>query len=277
LAARAGREFRALVRERVLAPLGMARTGYALSPAMRSDLAVGHDSALRPAVWGTAIPVYDLMPAAGMGLCSSAGDVLKLASAALGYRPSPLAAAIALTVHTHRAIPGSHNAQALGWTLLGEGRDQLVFRDGGTFGFASCLVWDRARRVGAVILVNCVADVGDIGRHILRPDFPLATPSRSRRTEIAVEAVVLARHAGRYRDDDGDLFTIALEGSFLTFEAPADWGLPKLRIRPESRNDFFAAELPLRVTFEVGADGATTGMTLFPPRGGKGVPARKVG
>ena len=46
--------------------------------------------------------------------------------------------------------------------------------------------------------------------------------------------------------------SIARENDFLTIESPADWGLPKLRIRPESQRDFFATELPLRVTFQTG-------------------------
>ena len=42
---------------------------------------------------------------------------------------------------------------------------------------------------------------------------------------------------------------------FLTLKSPADWRLPRLRIRPEKKQDFFAAELPVRVTFQTGPDG----------------------
>ena len=63
---------------------------------------------------------------------------------------------------------------------------------------------------------------------------------------------------------------------FLTIESPADWGLPKLRIRPESQRDFFATELPLRVTFQTGSDGKVHSLTIYPPRGQKGVPANKL-
>ena len=37
--------------------------------------------------------------------------------------------------------------------------------------------------------------------------------------------------------------SVACENDFLTLESPADWALPKLRIRPESQRDFFATEL----------------------------------
>ena len=63
---------------------------------------------------------------------------------------------------------------------------------------------------------------------------------------------------------------------FLTIESPADWGLPKLRIRPESQRDFFATELPLRVTFQTGPDGKVRSLTIYPSRGQKGVPANKL-
>jgi D-alanyl-D-alanine-carboxypeptidase/D-alanyl-D-alanine-endopeptidase len=180
-------------------------------------------------------------------------------------------------VNTSRSIPGSKDLQALGWTLIGDGGDQLVFRDGGTFGFSSCLVWDRNRRVGAVVLANVVGDVSDIGRHILRPNFPLArqTPVTVRR-EIPLDAGTLSGYVGRYQAPEEGTFTVALVDNYLTFEAPAEWGLPKLRIRPETKQDFFAAELPLRVSFHANPDGSTSGITIYPPRGQNGIAARKI-
>lgn len=46
LAARAGLDFESLVRARVLAPLKVANTDFALSSKMKANLAGGHDSAL---------------------------------------------------------------------------------------------------------------------------------------------------------------------------------------------------------------------------------------
>lgn len=40
--------------------------------------------------------------------------------------------------------------------------------------------------------------------------------------------------------------------------------------------DFFAAELPLRVTFESDSAGQVIGMLIYPPRGQKAVPASRV-
>ena len=63
-------------------------------------------------------------------------------------------------------------------------------------------------------------------------------------------------------------FTVTLDGDHLAFRASPDWGLPKLRIRPESRESFFASELPLRVEFQ---DAGT--MAIHPPRGQKAIVA----
>jgi hypothetical protein len=115
----------------------------------------------------------------------------------------------------------------------------------------------------------------------LRPDVPLEKPVSTKRTEIAVESAVLETYAGRYEAAGEGVFVIALdharEGDFLMIELPDDWGLPKLRIRPESRRDFFAAELPLRVTFQTDGSGRVNGMLVYPPRGQKAVPASRIG
>jgi hypothetical protein len=94
--------------------------------------------------------------------------------------------------------------------------------------------------------------------------------------EIALDVATLLRYAGRYEAPSEGIFTVALEHGFLTFETPAEWGLPKLRIRPESKTAFFAAELPLRVTFDAGAKGNATRILIYPPRGQKGIAARRM-
>jgi hypothetical protein len=57
--------------------------------------------------------------------------------------------------------------------ISGEGDEQLILHDGGTFGFASSMVWDAKKRTGTVVLSNHTAPVGDLTRHLLRPERPL--------------------------------------------------------------------------------------------------------
>jgi hypothetical protein len=121
-----------------------------------------------------------------------------------------------------------------------------------------------------------VGAVDDIARHLLRPDFPLARSTNAKHTEIKVDSKLLDSYVGRYEAKGEGVFTVARDGDFLTIESPADWGLPKLRIRPESQTDFFTAELPLRVTFDPDKGNHVTGLTIYPPRGQKGVRATRL-
>jgi CubicO group peptidase (beta-lactamase class C family) len=274
LAARGGKDIENLIRSRVLAPLKMTDTDFELSAKMKENLAPGHDSALQAAPAASTIPIYSIMPAIGF-LYSTTNDLLTFLSQCMGYEPSPLAPAINIALSNRRPVqPG--NEQALGWNVYGKGDDQVIFRDGSSFGYASVMAYDPKARVGVVVLTNQVGDVGDIARHLLRPDFPLAKPANTKHTEITLDSKVLDSYVGRYEAKGEGIFTIARENDFLTIESPADWGLPKLRIRPESQQDFFATELPVRVTFQTGPDGKVRSLTIYPPRGQKGVPANKL-
>src|SRR5947208_7703472 len=274
LSARAGKDIEDLIRSRVLAPLKMTDTDFELSPKMKSNLAPGHDSALQPAPAASTIPIYSIMPAGG-GLYSTANDLLTFLSQCMGYEPSPLAPAMNVALGNRRPVhPG--NEQALGWNFYGNGDDLVIFRDGSSFGYASVMAYDPKAGVGVVVLTNQLGDVGDIARHLLRPDFPLAKAANTKHIEITLDPKFLDSYVGTYEAKGEGTFTIARENDFLTIEAPADWGLPKLRIRPESQRDFFATELPIRVTFQTGSDGKVRSLTIYPPRGQKVVPANKL-
>jgi CubicO group peptidase (beta-lactamase class C family) len=273
LAARAGDNFENLIRKRVIVPLGLTNTGFTVSQKMRSDAAQGHDAALKPAPSVSSLAIYSLMPAAG-GLYSTANDLGKLLSAAMGLRSSPLSAAIKLTLEARRPTGGSEE-QALGWTVAGKGDDEIIYRDGGTYGFASSIAFDPKQRIGVVVLSNQNGSIDDIARHILRADTPLKTTAKTSHTEITIDPTVLDRYVGRYEVKGEGTFTVAREDNFLTIESPADWGLPKLRIRPETERDFFAAELPLHITFQSDAGDRITGFLIYPPNGNKALPAQK--
>lgn len=274
LAHRTGTGYQSLLRSRILEPLGLTSTGFAPTPAMQARRARGHDASLRPAPDLAALPDYAWMPAAG-GLVSTVDDLLTLLSVALDSGHSPLADDLALTLRSRRPAGKAGEKQALGWSVLDTGKAPLVFRDGGTLGYASCLAWDPAHRAGVVVLSNQITGVRDLALHLLRRELPLDKPAAAQPTEIALDPAQLDRLAGRYEAPGEGIFLVAREAGFLTFEAPADWGLPKLRLRPESPRDFFAAELPLRVAFEISETGTVSGIRISPPRGQKTIPARR--
>jgi serine-type D-Ala-D-Ala carboxypeptidase/endopeptidase len=156
LAARAGKDARPartaspartikdLIRQRVLVPLKMTDTDFELSPKMKSNLAPGHDSALQPAPAASTIPIYSIMPAIGL-LYSTTNDLLTFLSECMGYEPSPLAPAMNVALSNRRPVqPG--NEQALGWNVYGRDDDQVIFRDGSCFGYASAMAYDPGWR-----------------------------------------------------------------------------------------------------------------------------------
>src|SRR5438874_10606430 len=112
----------------------MADTDFELSAKMKSNLAPGDDSALQPAPAASTSPIYSIMPAGG-GLYSTANDLLTFFSQCMGYEPSPLAPAMNVALSNRRPVqPG--NDQALGWNDYGKDPDQVIFRDGSSFGYA---------------------------------------------------------------------------------------------------------------------------------------------
>jgi len=276
LTSRAAMDFESLLRTRVIAPLKLTSTAITPSPKMKAHLAVGHNAVLQPSGPFSTVPIYAEMSAAG-GLASTANDLLTFLAAAMGYERSPLAPAMATLLSTRRPTPSHGQAQALGWVVIGEGDDQLIVHDGGTWGYVSAVAWDPRTRVGVVVLSNQMAGVGDIARHLLRPNVPLERPTAAmKRTETALDSAVLDACAGRYEVPDEGAFIIVREGDSLTIQPPASWGLPKLRLRPENLRDFFVAELPLRVTFQTASDGRVNGLLVYPPRGQQAMRANRM-
>ena len=57
--------------------------------------------------------------------------------------------------------------QALGWQTTSATDGELIWKDGGTFGFSSFIGFDPKRRRGVVVLSNAGTGVVDLGMHLL--------------------------------------------------------------------------------------------------------------
>jgi serine-type D-Ala-D-Ala carboxypeptidase/endopeptidase len=271
LAGDAGLDYESVLWKRVITPLGLTNTAFVLSPKMKANFAAGHNAVLQSAPPISTLPIYSIMPAAG-GLYSTANDLLSLLAVAMGYEQSPLDGAMRLTWNTRRPMSRG-SEQALGWTIIREQNSLLIVHDGGTFGYATSIAWDPVRRVGVVVLSNQVANVGDIARHLLRPSIPLEKPTVTKRTEVALDPATLDIYVGNYEATGEGIFAVSHDGDSLTIRSPGEWGLPKFRLHPENRQDFFATELPMRVAFQFENDGSVKKMLVYPPRGQKPIPA----
>jgi CubicO group peptidase (beta-lactamase class C family) len=274
IASRDSKDYETLLRERILAPLQLKDTAITVSPALKAKLAVGHNAIFQAAPLLSSIPIYGAMPSAG-GLVSTTNDLLTFLAYVMGYEPSSLAPSMAAMLRIQR--PMDDSKQALGWVVSGIGESELVFHEGGSFGYVSALMWSPVRRIGVVILSNQMRDVSDIARHLLQPASPLERPAATKHTEIAFDEATLETYEGRYEGPDGvGAFIVSGVGKNLTIRVPNDWGLPRFQVHPDSRTDFFVAEIPLRVSFQI-ANGRVNGLLVYPPRGQRAIAARLVG
>lgn len=267
LARHADTDYGSLLHERVLAPLDMLSTADTVYPDMKNRLANGHDETLAP------VASWDLPTLAGAGaLLSSVNDLLNYLELLLGAGPSSLQAALATTLTIRRPIGVGTDETGLGWVISGSGDDQMIWHNGGTGGYCSFLGFMPARGIGVVALSNTSTEIGvdDIGTHILNPKRPLAPPPRER-VATTVDPAIFDGYVGTYRLAPQFEIAITRQGSSLFAQAT---GQDRHEIFPESDKLFFLKVVNAQLTFDVGADGRATGLTLH--QNGIDQPAPKV-
>ena len=180
LSHRAGRPYEALLRARVLDPMGLRDTVFFPTAAMASRLAEGHDPDLKP------LPPFEggIFVAAG-ALRSTPHDLSRFAAAILPGSASPIARDQELLLAVRRDARWLGGKQALGWEVLDAPGGAFVSKDGVTFGQTASVVLDPDRRMAVMALSNTHPDLrnstlsgggvgaADIARHLLRPQIPL--------------------------------------------------------------------------------------------------------
>lgn len=266
LVERTGKDYEALVTERILQPLGMSDTAVALSDARAARLALGHDMALMPAAnWH-----FEALVGAG-GLNSTAADMAKFVASAMAEE-GPLAAAFAdmLAVRRPTGQPGMEIG--LGWMISQHGEDEIVWHNGGTGGYRSFAGYLKNPGRGAVVLSNTATAIGgdDIGMHLLDAALPLA-PQPKVREAIAVPAEQLTLYAGRYELAPDFVLEVTAEAGRLFVQAT---GQDRLEVFAESPTDFFYKVVDAQISFTTGPDGRATGLVLH--QNGQDLPGRRV-
>jgi CubicO group peptidase (beta-lactamase class C family) len=251
LARRAGVDYEALVRSRVLEPLGMKSSGIALSPEMKARLAVGHDVSMNPA------KNWDLPTLAGAGaLRSTANDMLNFLAANLGYTKTPLAPAMAgmLKIRGPAGAPGME--AALGWLIS---TPNIVWHNGGTGGYRAFAGFNPETRVGVVVISNAstAEGVDDIGRHLLDPKSALI--DFGPRKEVAIDPKLLDLYVGRYQLAPGAILSVTRAENRLSAQLT---GQPAFPIFPEGERDFFLKVVNAQLTFEATGGQKATAVVL---------------
>ena len=133
----------------------------------------------------------------------------------------------------------------LGWHILSRPVGHIVWHNGGTGGYRTFAGFDVARRLGVVVLSNIDASVDDIGYHLLDQTSAL-WPLPKRRTEVAVDSVVLMRYVGEYELAPTFHVVVTREAARLFVQAT---GQPRFPIFAESDSTFFLRVVEAQITF----------------------------
>jgi CubicO group peptidase (beta-lactamase class C family) len=261
LALRAGQSYEALLRERVLAPLGMSSTAIVLAETLKARLAPGHDRDRQPA------KNWDLPVLAGAGaLRSTVHDLLRFVAAHLGLLPveGPLGGALAMAAQSRRPAGNGNLSSGLGWHIHELAGTRIVWHNGGTGGYRSFVGFSAEKKLGVVVLCDTFHDIDDIGRHLLDERIPLTPPPVERR-ELMLEEKLLAAHVGDYEITPKFKLVVRLKEGRLHVQPT---GQPEVPVYAETEKKFFFRVTDAQITF------TPEGLILH--QGGRNVPARRI-
>ena len=255
LARATGQTYEELQRSRIWGPLGMEHTAIALTPWMKSHLALGHDTE------GKLAANWDLDVLAGAGaIRSTTYDMLKFADANLHPERGALQRAMAFA-QKERAAAGTHRI-GLNWVVQPNAGDTIVWHNGGTGGYRTFLGLMPSRKTAVVVMTNSTGTgADDVGLHLLDAKLPLTpkTAPMKQRTAIELPAATLARYVGTYEFAPDFALEVTMADGALWAQAT---GQGKLRLWAESETDFFLKEVDAQLTIVRDATGAATSVVL---------------
>jgi CubicO group peptidase (beta-lactamase class C family) len=258
LARRAGKSYEALLVERICDPLDLRSTRITLTEDMRSRLAQGHNRRLEPT------PLWDFATLAGTGAVrSTANDLTVFLEACLGRRQTPLQLALRRLLETRRPADMRGLEAGLGWFISHDHGDEIVWKDGGTGGFATFIGFSSPARQGAIALSNVMwtsgSNVDDLGMHLINPGFPL----RKQRRLITLSPEVLAAYVGTFAGSPAPGVTIRVAvrvgGSRLFVQAT---GEDEFEALAETEIRFFVPDAFAEITFEKDAAGNANSLVV---------------
>ncbi|MCP3467550.1 serine hydrolase [Bradyrhizobium sp. CCGUVB23] len=263
LSLRAGKSYEELVTSRICAPLGMDDTRITLSAAMRERLAQGHNTALAP------VANWDLDVLAGAGaLRSTLNDLFKFLEAYQGARDTPLSAAMKMTLSVRRPRETQRDV-AMGWFTSQRFDDEVIWKDGGTGGYATFIGYSTRTGKASILLSNAsdYAANTSFALNMINTAYP---PPKIRR-EVSVDPALLAAYVGRYQIVPTFVLTVRADGAHLYVQAT---GQAEYEVFAESETDFFYRVVDAQLTFARPEDGAAPMLTLH--QNGKDMRGRRV-
>ncbi|KRR27198.1 serine hydrolase [Bradyrhizobium retamae] len=260
---RAGKSYEELVISRICTPLGIEDTRITLSSSMQQRLARGHSAALTP------VANWDFSVLAGAGAFrSTANDLMKFLRMCMNPADGPVASAVKMTLSKRRPMMEESDV-ALGWFISSRFGDELIWKSGGTGGYASFIGSSIKTRRNCIVLSNA-ADYNPniaLGMHLINAAYPLAKIRR----EVPVDPAVLAAYAGRYELTPIFALTVRADGARLFIQATAQ---PEVEVYAESETEFFDRVVDAQISFARSEGGVAPSLTLH--QNGKDLPGKRL-
>jgi CubicO group peptidase (beta-lactamase class C family) len=236
------------LRSNLLDPLNLNDTKMHFLSSDIARAAVGHGSFLEQK------PFWDFKILAGAGaLKSTVADLLNYIKFNINPPSGVLEKAISLAQTPRKPSAQPAVNIALGWHTIQKATSHLITHSGGTGGFRSNLIFDKQKKIGAVVLSNteitpeCIlAPVFELECSV--PDFVVVSPS------------VQIKMLGNYRNQEIKMDIEVFQENGIFGVQPS--GQPRARLWPKSETEFVIAEVNASLVFKRDSDGGFSGFEL---------------
>ena len=210
VAAKAGKSYEQLLRERIAEPLQMTDCTISLSSDQTKRLATPHDK------FGSVTSPWTFadLPGAG-GIHATMRDMMRFAKAQLTPPTGTLGEAIELAWKQHTKADKSGPAMGLGWTIAGDG--QTRWHNGQTGGSHSSLFINREIKCAVVLLSNTAVtnEIDQLAIQLVQKAAGQgakpkpSVPSDPDSNKPAIDATLRSRLVGRYQLTPNFIFTVS--------------------------------------------------------------------
>ncbi len=266
-----GKTYEAFVKSRIFDPLGMASSFYG-----------SNDPIIPRRVPGYSMDGDKLMNARYLsmtqpysaGSLSSTVDDLARWDASLYTEKLLKKASLEKAWTPYRLTNGESTGYGYGWAIDKLRGRTSIAHGGGIFGFSTFAIRLPEERVYVAVLANSDSPATDPG-YVARKLAALAAGDPFPEfVAITLDPKTLEGYAGLYRVDASTTRTVTLEnGRLYTHRS----GGQRLEIRPSSETEFFYDKSFTHLRFERDANGAVTGMLMYPDGAEKPERAVRVG
>lgn len=158
-----GKSFETLLKQKIATPLNMKSTVITLTPELNKNRAMPYF------IFGHPTNNWQNPGMEGSGAASSnMNDMLTFAAANVGLIKTDLFPAMELTHVKQGKKDGNDGFITMGWTIINEDNENILWKDGATGGYRTFIGIDKKKKYGLIILSNTGMNlVTDIGLHIL--------------------------------------------------------------------------------------------------------------